>query len=48
VFSAFTAIGKSWDVVVYSSGDTGAAAGLALQVTEHNQALDPDPNATTG
>jgi hypothetical protein len=52
VFSAFTARGKHWDVVVYSGGTAGADALLALQVTRHDPSQDPtggdSGGATTG
>ncbi len=53
MFSAYTAIGKHWDVVVYSGGSAGADSLLALQVTKHVPGNDPtgsgDLNgATTG
>ncbi len=48
VFSAFTALGPHWDVVVYSGGSAGADALLALQVTPHDRSKDPTGGATTG
>ena len=53
VFSAFTAVGTHWDVIVYSGGATGADALLALQVTPHDPSKGPvgsgdAGNATTG
>lgn len=52
VFSAFTARGSHWDVVVYSGGTAGADALLALQVTRHDPSQDPTGvdtgGATTG
>jgi hypothetical protein len=38
-FSAFTARGKHWDVIVYGGG-AGSAAALSLQVTPHDASTD--------
>jgi hypothetical protein len=53
VFSAFTAVGKRWDVIVYSSDGTdlatgAATSGIALQATTHDPVKNPDPGATAG
>jgi hypothetical protein len=54
VFSAFTAVGPAWDVVVYSGGSTetgsgtGFPASLGIQVTTHNASKTPGPNASVG
>ena len=39
-FSAFTAVGEDWDVIVYSGGDTDADGALSLQVTTHDPSND--------
>jgi len=38
-FTAFTAVGHDWDVIVYSGG-TGADGALSLQVTSHDPKKD--------
>jgi hypothetical protein len=48
VFSAFTALGKQWDVIAYSGGATGADALLALQVTPHDRNKDPVGSGDSG
>lgn len=48
VFSAYTAVGKQWDVIVYSGGATGADALLALQVTPHDRSKDPVGSGDAG
>ena len=47
VFSAYTAIGSEWDVIVYSGGSTATDAVLALQITPHRASNDL-PGAETG
>ncbi len=48
VFSAYTALGKRWDVIVYRGGATGADALLALQVTPHDRSKDPGGSGDAG
>ena len=53
VFSAYTAVGKRWDVVVYNGGGIDPAtraptSAIALQVTPHDPVQNPDPGATAG
>jgi hypothetical protein len=48
VFSAYTALGEQWDVIVYSGGATGADALLALQVTPHDRSKDPVGSGDAG
>jgi hypothetical protein len=46
-FSAFTARGRDWDVVVYSGG-SGSDGALSLQVTPHKASSDPTDAGDTG
>jgi hypothetical protein len=47
-FSAFTARGKQWDVIVYGGG-TGGDGALSLQVTPHDATTDvPGSSGGTG
>lgn len=39
-FTAFTAVGEDWDVIVYSGGDANAEGALSLQVTTHDPSKD--------
>lgn len=48
-FSAYTAIGKQWDLVVYGGGTPGADGALSLQITEHDPDKDiPGAKADSG
>jgi hypothetical protein len=46
-FSAFTARGTKWDVVVYAGGN-GNDGALSLQVTPHDASSDPSVGDTNG
>jgi hypothetical protein len=46
-FSAFTARGKDWDVVVYAGGN-GNDGAMSLQVTPHDASTDPTDAGDTG
>ena len=46
-FSAFTARGSDWDVVVYSGG-SGSDGAISLQVTPHHASSDPTDAGDTG
>jgi hypothetical protein len=39
-FTAFTAVGDDWDIIVYSGGDANADGALSLQVTTHDPSTD--------
>lgn len=39
-FTAFTAVGSDWDVIVYSGGGAGTDGALSLQVTTHDPKQD--------